>query len=500
MKIAIGGFHHETNTFAPEKADYQCFVQADSWPGLTEGKPLLDAVEGMNLGISGFINESSICGHELMPMLWCSASPSSFVTFDAYERVASSMLDHLANLMPLDAVYLDLHGAMVTDHQQDGEGELLARVRSVIGPDIPLVVSLDLHANITSRMFATADVLVGYRTYPHVDMAETGRKAAKILDKMLTGVRPSKAMFKFEFLIPLVWQCTLVEPCKSIYQQLEDIEQQNPNVLSLSFTPGFPPADIHEVGPCVVGYGTQQAESEIETAVHELVNCIEGLQSGFNGKVFSPDEAVKYAINSQNSPVVIADTQDNPGAGGNSDTLGMLRALIKNEAQSALIGLIYDPATARMAHEAGLGAEVELKLGALSQWENESPLETRFLVQALGDGNFTGSGPMWGGAKMQLGLMAALRIGDIEILVSSKKMQFADKSISRHLGIEPAGHKIIVVKSSVHFQADFDDIAGETIVAAAPGPNAADNRDLPYQNIRPSLSLVPSGASVGNGA
>ena len=205
-------------------------------------------------------------------------------------------------------------------------------------------------------------------------------------------------MFKFQFLIPLVWQCTLVEPCKSIYQKLEDIEQQNPNVLSLSFTPGFPPADIHEVGPCVVGYGTQQAESEIETAVHELVNCIEGLQSGFNGKVFSPDEAVKYAINSQNSPVVIADTQDNPGAGGNSDTLGMLRALIKNEAQSALIGLIYDPVAARMAHEAGLGAEVELKLGALSQWENETPLETRFLVQALGDGNFPGSWPMWGGA------------------------------------------------------------------------------------------------------
>ena len=224
-------------------------------------------------------------------------------------------------------------------------------------------MSLDLHANITSRMFATADVLVGYRTYPHVDMAETGRKAAKILDKMLTGVRPSKAMFKFEFLIPLVWQCTLVEPCKSIYQKLEDIEQQNPNVLSLSFTPGFPPADIHEVGPCVVGYGTQQAGSaEIETAVHELVNYIEGLQSGFNGKVFSPDEAVKYAINSQNSPVVIADTQDNPGAGGNSDTLGMLRALIKNEAQSALIGLIYDPAAARMAHEAGSVSYTHLTL------------------------------------------------------------------------------------------------------------------------------------------
>ena len=500
MKIAIGGFHHETNTFAPEKADYQSFLEPDSWPGLTEGEALVDMVEGMNLGISGFIQESMMRGHELAPMLWCSACPSSFVTFDAYERVASSMLDHLANSMPVDAVYLDLHGAMVTDHQQDGEGELLARVRSVIGPDVPLVVSLDLHANITARMFSLADVLVGYRTYPHVDLAETGEQAAKVLDRMLEGMRPSKAMRKFEFLIPLVWQCTLIEPCKSIYRRLAEIEEKNPNIWSLSFTPGFPPADIHEVGPCIVGYGSGEDGSSLEAAVSELESHIESVQSEFEGKIYAPHEAVDYAMNSENLPVVIADTQDNPGAGGNSDTLGMLRALIDKKAQSALIGLVYDPVSAQKAHQAGVGVEIELELGALSRWQNEAPLKMKFLVQALGDGKFMGTGPMWGGANMQLGPMAALRIDDIEVLVSSKKMQLGDKSIIRHLGIEPSDRNIIVVKSSVHFRADFDDIAGETIVAAAPGPNAADNRDLPYQNIRPSLSLVPSGASVGNGA
>ena len=498
MKIAVGGFHHETNTFAPEKAEYKCFVEPDAWPGLTEGEAMLDAVEGMNLGMSGFIQEAMVSGHELMPMLWCSATPSSFVTFDAYERVAGSMLDHLANSLPVDAVYLDLHGAMVTEHQQDGEGELLARVRSVIGPDTPLVISLDLHANITARMFSLADVLVGYQTYPHVDMAETGRRTAEFLDRMVKGQRPQKAIHKFDFLVPLVWQCTLIEPCKSIYKKMKEIEEANSDVWSLSFTPGFPPADIHEVGPCVVGYGSGDDGATVDEAVAELARYITSVQSGFNGRIFSPDEAVNYAMSNENSLTVIADTQDNPGAGGNSDTLGMLHALIKNKAQSALIGLIYDPVSAKAAHKAGVGSSIELELGALSRWENEAPLKMKFLVQALGDGHFMGTGPMWGGASMQLGPMVALRVDNIEVLISSRKMQLADKSIIKHLGIEPSDRKIIVVKSSVHFRADFDDIAGETIVAAAPGPNAADNRDLPYQHIRPSLRLVPSDDPTGD--
>ena len=149
MKIAVGGFHHETNTFAPEKAEYQDFVQADGWPALTEGEQLFDTIEGMNLGISGFTTASMVEGYEPIPLLWRSATPCSYVTADAYERVAGALLNRLANMLPVDAVYLDLHGAMVAEHHQDGEGELLARVRSLIGTKIPLVASLDLHANVT---------------------------------------------------------------------------------------------------------------------------------------------------------------------------------------------------------------------------------------------------------------------------------------------------------------------------------------------------------------
>ncbi|WP_333667029.1 M81 family metallopeptidase, partial [Parvibaculum sp.] len=173
MRIAVGGFQHETNTFAPTKADYAAFEQADSWPALQRGEGLVSAFSGMNVPIAGFLDAASGT-HTLVPLVWCSATPSAHVTEDAFERVMAMMLEDIAAAGSLDAVYLDLHGAMVTEHFDDGEGEILARVRAAIGRDVPLVASLDLHANVTAAMVAHADALIAYRTYPHVDMAETG--------------------------------------------------------------------------------------------------------------------------------------------------------------------------------------------------------------------------------------------------------------------------------------------------------------------------------------
>ena len=491
MKIAVGGFHHETNTFAPEKAEYQDFVQADGWPALTEGEQLFDTIEGMNLGISGFTTASMVEGYEPIPLLWCSATPCSYVTADAYERVAGALLNRLANTLPVDAVYLDLHGAMVAEHHQDGEGELLARVRSLIGPKIPLVASLDLHANVTKRMLSESDALVAYRTYPHVDMAETGERALRLLEQVATSGKPAQSIQKLDFLIPLVWQCSLSEPCKGLYQSLRDLEDSQASVWSLSFAAGFPPADIHEVGPAILSYGEDQ--ESVDRAAESLAALVHSAEPKFGGKIYSPVEAVSYAQNSKLQPVVIADTQDNPGAGGNSDTLGMLRALIDVGAESAVIGLIYDPETAKLAHVAGEGNTIEASLGAGSRWRGEAPLIGQFGVQTLGDGSFTATGPMFRGANMELGKMAVLRISGVEILVSSKKMQLADQSIFRHLGIEPSSRSILVLKSSVHFRADFTELAGEIIVAAAPGPNPANNLDLPFENVRPGIRLAPGG-------
>ena len=173
-RIAVGGFLHETNTFAPTKAVYEAFVHGGGWPPMREGAALLAKMRNINVGMAGFIPVAEKEGWELLPTVWCAASPSAHVTRDAYERIVKTIVDGIKAAGAIDGVYLDLHGAMVTEHLDDGEGELLARVREVIGSDIPLVVSLDLHANVTPLMIEHADALVAYRTYPHIDMADTG--------------------------------------------------------------------------------------------------------------------------------------------------------------------------------------------------------------------------------------------------------------------------------------------------------------------------------------
>ncbi|MEX2298150.1 MAG: M81 family metallopeptidase, partial [Dongiaceae bacterium] len=256
VRIAVAGFHHETNTFAPTRARYEDFVVADAWPGLTRGDALFDTVRGANLPVAGFIEAAEAAGHSIVPLLWCAASPSAAVEEAAYETVVAEILDRLAEAGVIDAIFLDLHGAMVTTHLEDGEGELLRRLRRKVGDKLPIVVSLDFHANVTDAMVEHATALVGYRTYPHVDMAETGARAMGILAHALGGGALHAAKRKLPFLIPLNWQCTLTEPAAGIFRQLGAQESVGNAIVSLSFLPGFPPADIRECGPMVLAYAT----------------------------------------------------------------------------------------------------------------------------------------------------------------------------------------------------------------------------------------------------
>jgi len=267
-RIAVGGFQHETNTFAPQRATWADFERADAWPGFVRGPELIEAVEGFNIPIAGAVKTLQQLGHELVPLCWCSAPPSSYVVRDAYERVAGAILEDLAASGPLDGIYLDLHGAMVADHHEDGEGELLRRIRALVGDKLPIVTSLDYHTNMTREMVRHASAMVGYRTYPHIDMAETGGRAAQLLDRLLKDRRPLyKAYRQIDFLIPLVWQCTLADPAKGIFELIDEIEQgsrrratpggsHNQGIVSITHTPGFPPADIAQCGPALVVHGS----------------------------------------------------------------------------------------------------------------------------------------------------------------------------------------------------------------------------------------------------
>jgi microcystin degradation protein MlrC len=264
-------------------------------------------------------------------------------------------------------------------------------------------------------------------------------------------------------------------------------------VPTLSFAPGFPAADFEGCGPTVFAYGRTQADAD--AAADTIAALVSSHENDFDGRIYSPDDGVRHAMElakSAKKPIIIADTQDNPGAGGDSDTTGMLRALVRNKA-SAATGVIYDPQSAKMAHEAGVGARVTLALGGKSGIPGDAPYQETFVVETLSDGKFIASGPYYGGRDMDMGPSAALRIGDVRVVVSSRKAQLADQSMYRYVGIEPTEQAILVNKSSVHFRADFEPIAEKLLICAAPGAMPADPASLPWTRLRPGIRIKPNG-------
>ncbi|NBT00927.1 MAG: M81 family peptidase [Betaproteobacteria bacterium] len=465
-RIAIGGMQHETNTFAPTKASYRAFEQGGGWPGVQRGDSMFEALAGANIPAQGAIEAFRAQGHRLIPLTWAAASPSAHVTQDAFERIVGSIEEDLrkalASTEGLDAVYLDLHGAMVTEDHEDGEGEILRRVRALVGSRIPIVASLDLHANVTKAMVEHADAMSIYRTYPHVDMAETGARAAFLAMQMMTsGKRPLK--------------------------------QHHEHDCFVSFAPGFPMADIEECGMSVVAYGHDARQ--LDLAMKAMIDAVESAEKDFALELLTPKDAIQRAmrLGSPGRPVIIADTQDNPGAGGNGDTTGMLEALLELKAQDACLGLLIDPIAAERAHEAGQGASLEFELGARSGLPGHHPVRRRFTVERLGDGRFTCTGPMFKGFRMQLGKMALLRHEGVRVAIASIKCQAGDQEMFRHLGLEPAQQRLMVLKSSVHFRADFQPIATEVIVARSPGPALADPADFAWTKLRRGVRLNPLG-------
>src|SRR5687768_6112574 len=489
-RIAIGGFQHETNTFAPSKADYAAFEAGGGWPGAQYGQPIFAAVEGANIPAAGAIQALRQLGHSLVGTAWAAASPSAHVSADAFERIAGEMVKRLQAAGPVDAVYLDLHGAMVVDTYDDGEGELLRRVRSVVGQGIPIVASLDLHANVTHAMIERADALVAYRTYPHVDMAETGARAARVLHQMLgTGKRPERSFHQLDYLTGIPSQCSFIEPCKAIYQELSRLEERHGAVLS--FTPGFPMADFAECGMAVFGYGAPEA-------VQHLRGVVEDSEKSFAMELHEAPDAVRRAKSrgEPGAPVVLADTQDNPGAGGNGDTTGLLKTLVEQNARDAVLGLLIDEASARRAHEAAQGASIAFSLGGKSGIPGDAPFAGEFSVERLASGQFTCTGPMFKGFRMTLGPMALLRsraAPGVRVALASRKVQAADQEMFRHLGVEPRKSRILALKSSVHFRADFEPMAKEVLVVKAPGPALADPAEFRWTKLRKGVRLRPLG-------
>jgi microcystin degradation protein MlrC len=492
-RIAVGGFMHETNTFQEQKTTYADFAEAADRPPMVRGPEVLTRFAGMNASIAGVLDVLRPAGATLVPLLWTSTTPAGYVTEDAFERIAAMLLDDLRAQLPVDAVYLNLHGAMVAEHLEDPEGELLARVRAVVGPDVPVVASLDLHSNTTPRMFAMSDAMVAYCTYPHVDMADTGLKAGRLLAEILArGERPVKFYRQLPYLIPLTWQCSTLEPSKTIYEKAAAMIDGR--VASTNFTPGFPAADIHDCGAAVFTYGWDAEATG--RAAESLYRMVLEAEPQYAGRLHSPDEAVHEAMRRTQGvsrPILLADTQDNPGAGGSADTVGLLEALVRLRAKRAVLGVLHDPEAARAAHAAGLGATITIGVGARSGSWGEQPLVQPWKVERLNDGRMVCRGPMMTGWPLALGPMALLSSGEVRVVVSSRKVQAMDQEPFRHVGVEPRAERIVALKSSVHFRAAFEPIASGVLVVESPGAMVADPVKLPFRRLRPGLRMRPLG-------
>ena len=485
LRIAVGGFQHESHSFAPRPTMFEDFLAPGGYPPLSRGAALLPALEGSATALAGALATLRGHGAEAVPLLWCLATPAGPIDGGAFERIAAMLCADLSDALaagPLDGAYLDLHGAALARDAPDAEGELLRRMRRILGA-APIAISLDPHANLTAAMVACSDAISPYGTYPHVDAREAGARAAALLLGRIARQAPfAKAFRQLDYWFTLGSQCTMMGPMQAAMAEREAIAARH-GVAELGFCFGFPYADFADCGAAVSCHAASQAQAD--AAADAFIAYLLAHEDDFRPDALPAAAAVAEAMRAAKGasrPVILADTQDNPGGGGHGDTTGLLAELVAQGASGAVVCLINDAGSAALCHAAGAGQALDLALGGQS---DGAPFRASARVLRLGDGAFALTGPMGKGNLAKLGPMALVEFAPgVRVIVASRKIQAYDQAILRHLGVEPAACSIVALKSSVHFRADFAPIAERIIVAAAPGPVVADPSGLPFQHVR----------------
>lgn len=485
MKIASGGIQHETNTFASTTTTIDDFVRdSNCGADLEGGSVIFDRFSGTATIHGGYITGAESEHFELIPLLSARAQPSGIVEQRSFDDLLNRFLDRMQIVQPVDGVLLDLHGAMVTEQDDDAEGAFIAATRDVVGNDIPIVVTLDLHANITDRMARLSNVIIGFDTYPHVDMRERGMEAARLLARIVRGnVNPVQEYRQLPLITLPPMQCTLRAPMQSLMQRVSTLEQQ-PGILTATVAMGFPFADIPDVGVSVLVTADDDRELAADKAT-ELADMLWDLRDDLQPRLTTIEDVIEHVReHPESGPVLFADGSDNPGGGAPCDGTVALAALIASDIEGAVVGVLFDPETAAQAHAAGTGSSIRVRLGGKTDELHGAPVVADAYVRALCDGKFVYGGPMMRGIEDHLGPTATLVINGVEIVVSSVRRQCLDVRMLRIAGIEPSDRKLIVLKSAVHFRADFGAMASAIFDGDTPGIHRPDFNCLDYHNVR----------------
>lgn len=463
-RIGIAFFYHESHTFSPVRTGIQSFYEE----GYYKGDAILQAYQGTKTEVGGFIDVLQQANQTIVPLVCAAAIPSGMVTFSAYEEIKSSMLQAIAEAGSMDGLLLALHGAMVVQGVSDPESELLSEIRQLIGANIPISVTLDMHANVSKRMLSYTPLFFGFKTYPHIDMYEQGVRAAQTLLMHMVTKQPMYASFrKLAMMPPSVNMRTEEGPMADLVQAAIEAECDL-QIISATVLGGFPYCDIPEVGASVIVVSTEPSKGD--AVAQGLAEQLWAARDRFVIQLPSISEAITLALEiDADKPIALADIADNPLSGGTGDTTGLLRELLERDIDHVLFGALYDPESLQTCFDAGEGTAVKLRLGGKLSPEYGEPVEVIADVIKLTDGKFRNTGPMNTGLLIDTKGAAHIRVQKLDILLTGRALSANDTELFRHIGIEPTKYKMLALKVKNHFRAAFDPIVSQVIYMDGPG-------------------------------
>ncbi|MFH2111107.1 MAG: M81 family metallopeptidase [Candidatus Bathyarchaeota archaeon] len=480
-RVVIGSIAHETNTFSTVKLRLPDFNPL-------YGDDITKVLKGTRSGIGGFIDVLEKEGVEMVFTISAHATPAGPVNHTDYRRMVDTILEGVKD-EKVDGVLLALHGAMVAENVPEAEGVLLEEVRKQVGKK-PIIITLDLHGLISTKIIDNCDAVYGYDTNPHIDMYERGVEAAETMVKTLRGeLKPVVAHKKLRMLPPTINQRTTEGPMVELLKEARKMEKK-PGVLNVCIFPAFPYADVQRAGSAVVAV-TDGDKKLAQSLCDQLGEKMYAMRQQFLKQLTPIKEAVKRAVDAPERPIVLADVADNPGGGAPGDGTEILRELMRVKAKSVSVAIIKDPEAVAEAIKVGVKGTLRMPIGAKTDTFHGKPVKVEGTVRTITDGRFIHKA-MAVGVPADVGRTAVIDVDGIEIILTEKSHAPNDPEIYRRNGIEPTDKKILVLKSRGHFRAAYEPFSKEIIEVDAPGLTSPNLSWFKYTNIpRPIWPFDP---------
>ncbi len=497
FRVLTAELAHETNTFSRILTGKQAF--RDRY--VLMGHDAIAARRDANTELAGFLDVGHAHGWHVEHVLSAAAGPSGKVERAAFEWLCDPIIAAL-ECGRFDGILLGLHGATVLDFSDDGEGEILRRIRAVCGEDLPIAITLDPHANVSAEMCSLADIVVSFCTYPHVDMRETGRRAGAILQRTMAGeIRPRTIRVRCPMLEETNGGRTDVGPMIARLARAKDYEKRA-DVFAVSINAGFASTDIADVGPTVLVTGQGDLAPHFAFAETIVEDIWARRHEELNDYLTVEATAAHAArFNPENGPLVIADYADNPGAGAYGDSTALLGALLDERVSNVCFGPMVDGDTVQELHRVKVGEVSRVVLGGkFDPAFGGGPLTLEGELISVSDGRYVGDGPILGGLSRSFGPSAVLRVDGIEILIVTIAKQMLDLQQFKSFGIDPERKCVVALKSMQHFRAAFEPIAGRVIVCDSGALCTLQYDRLPYRNVRRPIFPLDQDAVRSDGS